>query len=93
MTATRRRSSTAEHPPCEREVAGSNPRRRLHDPIYRIAAPHFVAGLEYDREGDMVHGCAPIIGYMNARTLDWVAAYCYRKNWKLERVRDDRPTS
>jgi len=46
--------------------------------MLRITAPHFVAGI--------VRGglCAPIIKYMQDKTLAWIQEYCARKGWKIE---------
>lgn len=57
--------------------------------LVRIVAPHFVAGLEILHDVYNVPYCAkaaPIIKYMRGKTLDWITAYCQRKNWHLEQL-------
>jgi hypothetical protein len=53
--------------------------------LFRIVAPHFVAGFETgDRLRVLV--VAPIIKYMRGWDLTKVVAYCDSKGWLLERV-------
>lgn len=50
--------------------------------LFRIEAPHFVAGLVLIN-GVVDHG-APILKYMNDWTFNAVIAYCNSKRWKYE---------
>jgi hypothetical protein len=68
-------------------MAASIPRsRRLSRVLWRITAPHFVAGIELGMWHHIVLRAAPIVEYM----LGWegrdVLHYCEKKNWKVEVV-------
>lgn len=63
-----------------------------YDTLYRIVAPHFVAGLGVGIDG-IVNWSAPIIHYMVGWQLERVLAYCARKDWKLEVVGGYPPAS
>jgi hypothetical protein len=57
--------------------------------LLRINSQYFVAGV-------VVGGrAAPIIKYMSAWSEEQIRAYCQRKGWKVEEVRDavDSPTA
>ena len=56
----------------------------MGDQLYRIVAPHFVAGLGFGR--GTVRWSAPILGYMVGWDYGRVSEYCKRKDWQLERV-------
>ena len=49
--------------------------------LYRITAPHFVAGFLCDV---VVRQAAPIIRYMEGWSLRQVVAYVQRKRWNME---------
>jgi hypothetical protein len=55
--------------------------------LWRVVAPHFVAGLEVDQRGDL-RNVAPIIGW--AKRLNWNIyqfwAYCQDVNWAIEKI-------
>lgn len=52
--------------------------------LYRITAPHFVAGIVV---GDgKVTGSAPILKYMRGWTMARVETYCYTKSWRLDLI-------
>jgi hypothetical protein len=53
--------------------------------LYRIEAPHFVAGFVLRRKGE--HLFAPILGYMRNWTLTQIEIYCQRKEWKLKELK------
>ena len=55
------------------------------DQLWRVEAPHFVAGLEVAQDGDITN-CAPIIRWAGGWTFAAFHAYCGRKGWKMERV-------
>lgn len=50
--------------------------------LFRITAPHFVAGLFLC--GGYVSTAAPIIRYMKGWTYNHVHSYCKANKWKLE---------
>ena len=57
--------------------------------LFRISAPHFVAGIECYDFGDRpipIHRTAPILGYMVAWSLDEIMRYCKRKGWEIDEV-------
>lgn len=56
----------------------------MNQPLFRIVAPHFVAGFEVD--ANRVWRTAPIIGYMRGWKGVKVKAYCNQRGWILERV-------
>lgn len=60
-------------------------RRNGDETLFRIVAPHFVAGGEA-RDG-ICFNAAPIIRYMVGWNGQQVADYCKRKGWSVERVR------
>lgn len=48
--------------------------------IYRVEAPHFVAG--FIVKGERVKTTAPIISRFKGKSIDWVRSYCRDHNWK-----------
>jgi hypothetical protein len=52
--------------------------------MIRISAPHFCAGA--DIKDSEVTNPAPIIKWMEGRTLWWVRKYCEKKKWEIEIV-------
>lgn len=59
--------------------------RRHTDVLYRVSAPHFVAGFTVNVDG-YVTSTAPILNWMQRRELDDLRRYCLIKRWQLERV-------
>jgi hypothetical protein len=55
-------------------------------PLYRIEAPHFIAGFELVEVSDTVASASRVIKYMEGWPFIRVMKYCDRKGWKLERV-------
>ena len=55
--------------------------------LYRIEAPHFVAGFVSDLGKCRV--AAPIIRWMVGKSVKEIKVYCQRKNWKIERREND----
>lgn len=53
--------------------------------LWRISAPHFVAGFEADSVSG-VGRVAPILKYMRGWHYDRVLAYCRAKGWHLEQA-------
>lgn len=53
--------------------------------LYRIVAPHFVAGVLVD-EDSVVEETAPILRWAMGRELGWLVSYCTRKRWQLQFV-------
>ena len=47
--------------------------------LIRITAPHFVAGIDTDRDV-----AAPIIAYMRHWSLKRIYAYCRAKGWVVQ---------
>lgn len=61
-------------------------RSEMSDHLYRVVAPHFVAGFLYDdKEG--VFKSAPIIKYMNRWSFSDISKYCHGKGWKIEEIK------
>jgi hypothetical protein len=56
-----------------------------YDALYRIEAPHMVAGLGIGIDG-LVNWSAPILGYMLGWDYQRVSDYCKGKRWTLEKV-------
>jgi hypothetical protein len=57
----------------------------MYTHLYRITAPHFVAGLTVDGDyGGRIGDAAPIIGWSIGWKLDDFLSYCKRKNWTVE---------
>ena len=52
--------------------------------LYRVEAPHFVAGLEV--EDFVVTRAAPIVKYMRGWSLAKTLNYCQSKSWTLQQV-------
>lgn len=52
--------------------------------LYRIEAPHFVAGFGF--KDQKVAGIAPIIKYMIDWPIDRIQRYCDKKGWHLEEI-------
>lgn len=52
--------------------------------IYRVEAPHFVAG--FIVKGERVATAAPIIWRFKGKSIDWVRSYCRDHNWKCLHV-------
>jgi len=57
----------------------------MSDELWRIKAPHFVAGLTF---GGVVTKAAPILRYMLGWSRGEVIAYCNRKGWRWEPAPD-----
>lgn len=55
------------------------------DMLYRVVAPHFVAGFTVAQDGD-VTATAPIIAWMRGKPLGYIQRYCAGKGWGLEAV-------
>jgi hypothetical protein len=53
--------------------------------LYRLEAPHFVAGLLLDAHG-RVHEAAPILRWATGKTIAEIQRYTTRKGWRLEVV-------
>lgn len=55
--------------------------------LWRVTAPHFVAGFEADEDGRVVRA-APILGWLRitGRSVKHARAHCDRKGYTLERV-------
>ena len=69
------------------QMAASIPRsRRLSRVLWRITAPHFVAGIELGMWHHIVLRAAPIVEYMLGWEGRTVLHYCEKKNWKVEVV-------
>lgn len=53
--------------------------------LYRIEAPHFVAGFETATRGDVerVIDAAPILKWAIGKTAGDAIGYCVRKGWKV----------
>lgn len=54
--------------------------------LWRIVAPHFVAGLNVSRRDGKVIRAAPVIRYMMGWDKPRFIRYCMKKSWKMERV-------
>lgn len=52
--------------------------------FYRITAPHFVAGVEYDRDLDRIVRAAPIVRYTRGWSWAKFLRYSVKRSWKLE---------
>lgn len=52
--------------------------------LYRIEAPHFVAGFGF--KDQKVAGIASIIKYMIDWPIDRIQRYCDKKGWYLEEI-------
>ena len=56
--------------------------------LWQITAPHMTAGFTVDNMG--VVGCtAPILKWASNKTFQEVAAWCRKKKYKLEFVKED----
>lgn len=53
--------------------------------LWRITAPHFVAGITVAQDGVIVD-TAPILKWARGNSSYWFAEYCTRKGWKVERL-------
>ena len=53
--------------------------------LYRVEAPHFVAGFEVDLHTSIIVSSAPIIKYMRGKSLATAQDYFVHKGWKVER--------
>lgn len=51
--------------------------------LYRVTAPHFVAGLVVAQDGVIIH-TAPILRWAGNKAFAWFKKYCADKRWKLE---------
>lgn len=49
--------------------------------LFRVSAPHFVAGAEVAHPTLVITRTAPIIAYMNGWTVFAAQAYCHKKGW------------
>lgn len=62
--------------------------------LYRIVAPHFVAGIElsynYHNKKTLYGNCAPILNWVQRSKWGFtqLSTYCGRKGWKLELLSD-----
>ncbi len=56
----------------------------MNDQLWRVEAPHFVAGIVVAQNGAIVNA-APILNWSCDRPFAWFKDYCARKGWKLER--------
>ena len=52
--------------------------------LYRISAPHFVAGIIQDTETSQITDAAPILRYMVGWNIEKVLDYVERKRWEME---------
>lgn len=55
--------------------------------LYRIAAPHFVAGVVVDAKG-MVICTAPILNWASGWSMQSLMRYARKKRWSVEFLRD-----
>lgn len=53
------------------------------DQLWRVTAPHFVAGICVAQDGTITH-TAPILKWANNRPLAWFQRYCAEKGWTVE---------
>jgi hypothetical protein len=53
--------------------------------LYRILAPHFVAGIVVAQDGVIIL-TAPILKWAGNSAFAGFKSYCYRKGWKVEAV-------
>jgi hypothetical protein len=53
--------------------------------LYRIEAPHFVAGFCVDAKG-LVWEAAPVLTWMREKPITFITDYCKHKGWKLQNV-------
>jgi hypothetical protein len=63
--------------------------------MLQIKAPHFVVGLilkSYPNLGPVCTNAPPIIKYMVGWTETRIRAYCTKKNWRCEEIKDGRVT-
>lgn len=58
--------------------------------LFRIEAPHFVAGFEAN---GAVERAAPIIRYMTGWRVSRVYQYCDQKGWFIERIKENDTSS
>ena len=58
--------------------------------LFRIVAPHFVAGLILARTGRITQA-APILRYMVGWSLGRVESYCLSKGWAVNLLSDAPP--
>lgn len=56
-----------------------------YETLYRIEAPHMVAGLGIGIDG-FVNWSAPIVAFMIGWQLPKVTDYCRQKGWRLQEV-------
>jgi hypothetical protein len=59
--------------------------------LVRITAPHFVAGLEYRKSTGVVTNAAPILGWTVGKDIEYVKAWCRKKNYTYEIVKPFKP--
>jgi len=52
--------------------------------MFRIIAPHFVAGGDISKYGGQCVFTAPIIKYMVGWKKEKIVEYCHKKKWKVE---------
>lgn len=59
--------------------------------LYRVVAPHFVAGIEFNEDGSAARACqrsgaAPILAWVVMRrwNLARFEAYCKTKGWQIK---------
>lgn len=53
--------------------------------LYRITAPHFVAGIIVAQDGVII-ATAPILKWAGNWAFAGFQSYCARKRWKIEKV-------
>ena len=57
----------------------------MTDRLYRIVAPHFVAGVIVSHTGTIIEA-APILSYARRRPIEWLAAYVAKRGWHMREV-------
>ena len=57
--------------------------------LFRISAPHFVAGFEYDSDKKVCISAAPIFNWMVGESGIDIWDYCKRNSYKLEIVKSN----
>jgi len=57
----------------------------LFGTLFRVTAPHFVAGVIVNRVNSIVFA-APILHWSVGKDLKSFEAYCHHKSWTLEQL-------
>lgn len=70
-------------------MAGSSPPGHTLMPLIQIKAPHFVAGLVYDKETELVTNAAPILGWSVGKDVFKVFYWCKEKGYDYQPVNED----